>query len=45
VRERVAADLIARSAERALRQYVAVLAREAKVEGIDLSAAGSPLVQ
>jgi peptidyl-prolyl cis-trans isomerase C len=45
VRDRVAADLAAWSGERALRQYVAVLAGQARVEGVDLGAAASPLVQ
>lgn len=45
VRERVAAELTARAVERALRQYVAVLAGQAEIEGIDLGAAASPLVQ
>lgn len=45
VRERVAAELRQRSESRALSQYVRVLAANADVEGVDLDAATSPLVQ
>lgn len=45
VRERVAAELRQRSEARALGQYVRVLAGQAAVEGVELDAAASPLVQ
>lgn len=45
VRERVAMDLAGAVAERALRQYVAVLAGQAQLEGVELGARASPLVQ
>ncbi|MCE5233401.1 MAG: peptidylprolyl isomerase [Mizugakiibacter sp.] len=45
VRERVAAELRQRSEARALGQYVRVLAGQAEVEGVELDAAASPLVQ
>lgn len=38
-------DVRRRSRERALAQYVKLLAGRAKVEGVDLDPAGSPLVQ
>ncbi len=44
-RERIAALLRERSTERALAQYVQVLAGEAKLQGVDLVGAQSPLVQ
>lgn len=43
--ERVAQDLRAEAEARALSQYVRVLAGQAQLEGIDLDAAVSPLVQ
>lgn len=45
VREDVAAELRRRSEARALSQYVRVLAGNAEVDGVDLGAAASPLVQ
>ncbi len=45
VRERIAAYLTSRVQERALRQYLRVLAAQARIEGADLEAAASPLVQ
>jgi peptidyl-prolyl cis-trans isomerase C len=44
-RERIAMHLLARVQERALSQYVRVLAGRSKVEGVDLDAAPSPLLQ
>jgi peptidyl-prolyl cis-trans isomerase C len=45
VRDRVAGQLKAGVEERALRQYVSILAGQAKVSGLDLQSATSPLVQ
>ena len=45
VRERIAGELQASVQARALRQYVEVLAGSARIEGADLAAAASPLVQ
>jgi peptidyl-prolyl cis-trans isomerase C len=45
VHDRVAADLAKRATEQALRQYVFLLAAQARIEGVDLGAATSPLVQ
>jgi len=45
VRERIADALTARVQQRALRQYVRLLAGQADIRGIDLDPAGSPLVQ
>lgn len=45
VREEVAAELRKRSEARALSQYVRVLAANADIEGVELDAATSPLVQ
>lgn len=45
VRDDVAAELRRRSETRALSQYVRVLAGSAELEGVDLDAAASPLVQ
>ncbi len=45
VQEEVAAELRKRSEARALSQYVRVLAANAEIEGVDLDAAASPLVQ
>ena len=45
VEARIAAQLAARVEERALKQYVAVLAGRASIDGADLAAAASPLVQ
>lgn len=45
VRERIAALLAVQSRGRALHQYMSLLVGEALVEGIDLEAADSPLVQ
>jgi len=44
-RGRIADQLTMRSEERALAQYVQVLAGSADIEGVDLGAASSPLVQ
>ncbi|MCC7326530.1 MAG: peptidyl-prolyl cis-trans isomerase [Burkholderiales bacterium] len=44
-REEVAAELRRRSEARALSQYVRMLAAGAEIEGVDLDAATSPLVQ
>jgi peptidyl-prolyl cis-trans isomerase C len=45
VRDDVAAELRRRSEARALSQYVRVLAGQADIEGVELDAAASPLVQ
>jgi peptidyl-prolyl cis-trans isomerase C len=45
VRERIAERLKASVEERALRQYVSILAGEAEVAGVDLKGALTPLVQ
>jgi peptidyl-prolyl cis-trans isomerase C len=45
VRDRIARELASAVQARALRQYVEVLAGGAKIEGADLAAAASPLVQ
>ncbi|MGH8146632.1 MAG: peptidylprolyl isomerase [Rhodanobacteraceae bacterium] len=45
VRDEVAAELRKRSEARALSQYVRVLAGNADIEGVELDAAASPLVQ
>ena len=45
VRERIAERLRAHVEERALRQYVSVLAGQAEIIGVDLNAANTPLVQ
>lgn len=45
VRERIAMELAQRSRATALHQYIRLLAGKALVEGIDLEAAESPLVQ
>ena len=45
VRDRIAERLKANVEERALRQYVAFLAGQAQVQGVDLNAAPTPLVQ
>lgn len=45
VRAQVAAELQQRSEARALSQYVQLLAGQAEIEGVDLGAAGSPLLQ
>jgi peptidyl-prolyl cis-trans isomerase C len=45
VREQIAASLTARVQERALRQYVQVLAGRAELAGVELDAAATPLVQ
>jgi len=45
VHDRVAERLRARVEERALRQYVSVLAGQAEIEGVHLEASPSPLVQ
>lgn len=45
VRERIAAWLEASSWSRAVSQYIGILSGEAKICGIDLAAADSPLVQ
>jgi peptidyl-prolyl cis-trans isomerase C len=45
MRERIAESLRAAVAERALRQYVSLLAGQAEIAGVDLAASSSPLVQ
>lgn len=45
VAERVAGELREKAEERALQQYIQMLAGQADVEGVTLNAAGSPLVQ
>lgn len=45
VQEQIAARLQSRVEERALRQYVSVLAGQAEIEGVQLEASASPLVQ
>jgi len=45
VREKIAVHLSARVQERALRQYVAVLAGQARIEGVELESVATPLVQ
>jgi peptidyl-prolyl cis-trans isomerase C len=45
VREAIALRLAGTVAERALQQYVQVLAAGAEIEGVDLAAAASPLLQ
>ncbi|MBS0400218.1 MAG: peptidylprolyl isomerase [Proteobacteria bacterium] len=45
VREGIADHLRARVEEKALRQYVSVLAGQARISGVDLAAAPTPLVQ
>lgn len=45
VSDRIAAVLAQQSRARAMHQYIRVLAGQAKVEGIDLDAAASPLMQ
>lgn len=45
VRERIAVHLSALVQERALRQYVTVLAGQARIEGVELASVATPLVQ
>ena len=45
VRERIATYLEESSWRRAVAQYVALLAGDARIEGFDMPAASSPLVQ
>ena len=45
VRERIAGQLSQQARARALHQYVQLLAGQAIVEGVELQASGSPLVQ
>lgn len=45
VRDRIAAVLAQQSRARAMHQYIRVLAGQAQVQGIDLDAAASPLMQ
>jgi peptidyl-prolyl cis-trans isomerase C len=45
VREKIAERLSAAVEEKAMRQYVSVLAARAEITGVDLDAASSPLVQ
>jgi peptidyl-prolyl cis-trans isomerase C len=45
VREKIAVHLSARVQERALRQYVSVLAGQARIEGVELESVATPLVQ
>src|SRR6185312_4139760 len=44
-RDRIARKLSASVEEKALRQYVSLLAGHAEIEGVDLAASASPLVQ
>jgi peptidyl-prolyl cis-trans isomerase C len=44
-RDRIAEKLSASVEEKALRQYVSLLAGRAEIEGVDLAASASPLVQ
>lgn len=44
-RDQIAERLSASVEERALRQYISLLAGQAEIEGVELEAAGSPLVQ
>jgi peptidyl-prolyl cis-trans isomerase C len=43
--DRIAAELAARVEARSLRQYLQMLAGRAEIEGADLAAAATPLVQ
>ena len=45
VREQIAARLALQSRTTALRQYMLILVGEAKIEGIEIEGADSPLVQ
>ena len=45
VRDRIGAVLAQQSRARAMHQYIRVLAGQAKIEGLDLDAAASPLMQ
>jgi peptidyl-prolyl cis-trans isomerase C len=45
VRDRIAARLSASVEEKALRQYVSLLAGRAEIEGVEIDASASPLVQ
>lgn len=45
VRERIAAELTLRTRAKALHQYMSLLIGQAKVEGVELQGADSPLVQ
>ena len=45
VRDQIAERLKASVEERALRQYVSILAGQAKIVGVDLAASETPLVQ
>ena len=45
VQEQIVARLRSRVEEKALRQYISVLAGQAEIEGIHLEASASPLVQ
>lgn len=45
VRERIAAYLTAQTYNRAVAQYIRILAAQADIQGVDLDAAKSPLVQ
>ena len=45
VRDKLAARLRGVVEERAVRQYVSILAGRARLEGVDLDAAATPLVQ
>jgi len=45
VREQIAERLRTQVEEKAMRQYVSVLAARAEITGVDLDAASSPLVQ
>jgi peptidyl-prolyl cis-trans isomerase C len=45
VRERISEQLKAGVEERALRQYVSILAGQAEIVGVELAGADTPLVQ
>jgi peptidyl-prolyl cis-trans isomerase C len=45
VRDKIAERLKASVEERALRQYISFLAGQAKIVGVDLNGASTPLVQ
>lgn len=45
VRDRIAARLHAAVEEKAVRQYISILAAQAHIQGVDLDAAQNPLLQ
>jgi peptidyl-prolyl cis-trans isomerase C len=44
-RDRIARRLSSSVEEKALRQYISLLAGQAEIDGVDLEASASPLVQ